>query len=334
MRDYFRRPRKTHWLESLQPFLGFWPLHPEWIGPFSCLNLIPSRPPIRWWKDGLQWHLDSDMAVAWQNLEGKLVGLVTALPRRHITVRYDWSEIRASTLPYECGYMQHFRSSDDCARAVYASRNTFIMLTAFISFTVALDLSVRPLIEGTTPDWFFFAETQLHMDPVWLSELAESFVCNFTPGFHPGSYVRATQAVYKQTFPAYKAANVPLFINWGFRPQTLTDDDPVWRYCPCRGEARHAINLYCDQMPPADDPHGSIMFWYNMNTPGQSVVLQTPSRILHGPSLPVYDDDPPVVLEDSPASSPPHLQGEDDPPSPCVDGPQVLLSRLSGSGLM
>jgi hypothetical protein len=150
------------------------------------------------------------VAVAWQNLEGKLVGLATALLCRHITARYDWSEICASTLPYECGYMQHFRSSDDCARAVYASHNAFIMLTAFVSFTIALDLSVRPLIEGTTLGWFFFAETQLHMDPVWLSELAESFICNFTLGFCPGSYVRATQAAYKQTFPAYTAANVPL----------------------------------------------------------------------------------------------------------------------------
>jgi hypothetical protein len=77
LRDHYRRPRKTRWLDSIQPFLGFWPLRPEWTGPFSCLNLIPGRLPVIWWKAGLTHHLHSDVAMAWQLLEGKLVQLGT-----------------------------------------------------------------------------------------------------------------------------------------------------------------------------------------------------------------------------------------------------------------
>src|ERR1700733_4648213 len=39
--DYHQRPHETHWLDPLEPFLGFWLLCPEWTGPFACLNLIP-----------------------------------------------------------------------------------------------------------------------------------------------------------------------------------------------------------------------------------------------------------------------------------------------------
>ena len=332
LRDYCRRPRKTRWMDSLEPFLGFWPLRPEWIGPFACLNLIPGRLPIIWWKDGLTWHLNSDAAIAWQLLEGNLVRLGTGLLRRHITARYDWSEIRPSVLPYECGYMDHHKTSDNCAGSIYKSRNAFILLTSFVSFAIALDMSVHPPIDGTAPDWLFYAERKLDMDPGWLSELAESFVCNFTLGFRPGSYARSNICTFKQTFAAFKAANVPLFINWGFRPQWLADDDLIWRYRPCKAEARRAIDRFCDQMPPAEDPRGSIAFWYDMNASPQSVLPPMPPSILQSCSSPlplVSNKGPQIIFEDSPESPPPSLQGEDDFADPQIDGPEVLLARIA-----
>jgi hypothetical protein len=332
LRDYYRRPRKIRWLDCFEPFLGFWPLRPEWIGPFACLNLIPGRLPVIWWKGGRGYHLHPDAAIAWQQLEGKLVQLGTGLLRRHITARFDWSEIRPASLPYEFRYLEHFKTSDDCASAVYLSRNAFIPLTAFVSFTIALDMVAYTPVEGTTPDWLFYAETKLGMDPVWLSELAESFVCNFTPGFRPGCYVRAGTYVRKEVFPAYVVANIPVFFSWGFRPRYLLDNSPVWRYRPCRAEGRRAIDLYCNQLSPADDPRGSIAFWYNMDAPGQSIILQTPSRTVQSCSSPsplVNDEGPQVVLEDSPESPPPSRQGEDDPADPRIDGPEVLLARLA-----
>lgn len=329
--DYHRRPRKTRWLDPLEPFLGFWPLRPEWTGPFACLNLIPGRLPIIW--VGKTWHLHSDAAVAWQNLEGKLVNLGTGLLRRHITARYEWAEIRPSTLPYEYRYLEYFKSSEDCAAAIYRTRTAFVGLTAFVSFAIALDLAENPPVEGTTPSWQFYAQSQLGMDPVWLSDVANTFVTNFTPGFRPGSYVRATATTYKQSFPAYKIANVPLFINWGSRPPYLRDDDLIWRYRPCQAEAKRAIDLYCSRLAPADDPRASILFWYNMNTPGQSFMPQTPLHTFQPPSPSppplLNNDEPQVVMDDSPQSPSPSHQGQEDPPDPHVDGPNILLARLA-----
>jgi hypothetical protein len=195
-----------------------------------------------------------------------------------------------------------------------------------------MDMAVYPLVEGTRPDWLFYAENKLGMDPVWLSELAETFVCNFRPGFRPGSYVEARTATYKETLAAYVAGNVPLFFCWSFRPQFLLDDSAVWRYRPCRAEGRRAIDMYCDELPPADDPRGSIACWYNMNVPGQSIIPQMPSRTVQScpsPSPPVNDEGPQVVLEESPESPPPSAQGEDDWADPRINGPQVLLARLA-----
>lgn len=330
--DYYRRPRKIRWLDTIEPFLGFWPLRPEWTGPFLCLNLIPGRLPITLWKEGRAYHMVSNAAVAWQELEGKLVQLGTGLLRRHITARYDWSEIRPAYLPYEFSYSNHFRTSDDCAGALYRSRNAFIPLTAFVSFTIALDMVENPPVEGTTPDWLVYAENKLGMDPDWLSQLAETFVCNFTPGFRPGCYVRGGTYVRAEVLPAYVAANVPIFFCWGFRPQYLLDNSPVWRYRPCRAEGRRAIDRYCDRLPPADDPRGNIAFWYNMDVPGQSTVPQTPSRTIQNfpSSSPVINDEGPiVVMEDSPESPPLSRQGEDESADPRVDGPEVLLARLA-----
>ncbi|RDB19093.1 hypothetical protein Hypma_014474 [Hypsizygus marmoreus] len=335
-KDYVYRPRKTRWLDSMEPFLAFWPLRAEWTGPFACLHISPSSPPVQPQMFGPGWHVRSDVCDAWQALEGKLIRLATHLLRRHVTARYDWSEIRVSTLPYECGYQNSFKTAAQAGGAAYASRNAFLSLSCFVSFTIALDLAAHPLEPGTTPAWIVFAETELKMDPVWLNEINESFICNFTPGFRPGAYVRYHQATYRQTFIAFKAANVPLYICWGFRPPPwMAEDDPIWRYRPCRAEAKRAIDVYCNRLPPALDPRGSIEFWYNMGAP---VRVDHPNLPTPDPPdrdftpAPVYQG-PMVVLEDSPESPPPHLQGVDDEDglsrNPREDGPRILLARLS-----
>ena len=129
------------------------------------------------------------MAAAWQALQEKLANLGTGLLCQHITAQYEWAEICPSTLPYEYHYLEYFKSSDDCAAAIYCTRTAFVGLTAFVSFAIALDLAENPLVEGTTPSWQFYAQCQLGMNPVWLSDMANTFVTNFTLGFRLGSYV-------------------------------------------------------------------------------------------------------------------------------------------------
>jgi hypothetical protein len=261
IRDYFRRPQKIRWLQALQPFLAFWPLRPEWTGPFLTLNLINGRVPVSIWQDGTGWHLYANLVTSWCILEANLVKLATHLLRRHITARYEWSEIRASTLPYEFGYRGAHKTANDAIRAAYTSRNAFVILSSYVSFTIALDMAIYPMEEGMAPSWLAYAETELGMDPVWLNELNDSFVCNFTPGFRPGAYVHASISTYKQAFVAFAVANVPLYICWGFGRKWIRNDDPIVRYRPCRAEAEEAVQRYADKRnrEVSDELSGSFL---------------------------------------------------------------------------
>ncbi|KAG5350774.1 hypothetical protein C0989_009326 [Termitomyces sp. Mn162] len=265
--DYCRRPHKTRWLQNAWPFLGFWPLHVTWTGPFECLRLIPGRIPTSMAPRGTHhvYHLRADLVDAWERLEGKLVTLSTGLLRRNVKSAYEWSEMRVPALPYECGYRGFHQRSDDAIGAAFASRSAFVALCAFLSFTIALDMVHHSSLEGSPPSWLVFGEEKLKLESSWLNGVHQSFICNFAPGTRPGLYTRCNNIAYKEAFPAFVLANVPLFICWGFRPTPMKDDDPMWRFRPCQEEARRAIDAYCNHLPPAEDPRPSIAFWYNMS---------------------------------------------------------------------
>ncbi|KAG6871949.1 hypothetical protein C0995_014640 [Termitomyces sp. Mi166 len=285
--DYCCRPHKTRWLQNPWPFLGFWPIHVTWTGPFACLRLIYGRIPISMAKRGTGhgYHLYSDLVSLWETLEAKLVCLSTGLVRKNLTTTFEWAEMRVPVLPYECGYRGLHARSDDAIRAAFASRNAFVALFAFLSFTIALDMAHNPA-QGNPPSWLVYAEKELGLDAPWLNDIHQSFICHFVPGVRPGLYTHCNNIAYKQVFPAFIIGRVPLFICWGFRPLPLKDEDLMWRYRPCQAEARAAIDSYCDRLPRADDPRTSMAFWYNMplSQPWSQHHHSTPTSSLPAPS--------------------------------------------------
>lgn len=243
VRDYFYAPRKIRWLQALQPFLAFWPRYPEWTGVFSRLNLIRGRVQVVKTPNG-KWALDGYLVTAMRVLESYLVRLGSELLCRNLEYKYDWSEIRVASLPYQSGYEIYHRTPEEAITAAYTSRNAFVILSAFVSFAIAVDIALQPA--GEVPSWFLYAERKLGMDPIWLNGVKNSFICNFTRGFRPGAYVHAKIQTYTQVLPAFSVANVPLYICWGKgeNPIWFQENHPILRYRPCKQEVQWAKDQY------------------------------------------------------------------------------------------
>ncbi|KAG6896244.1 hypothetical protein C0993_008653 [Termitomyces sp. T159_Od127] len=309
IRDYCRRPRKTRWIQNMQPYLGFWPFHIDWAGPFACLKLdvMPTYYDI----DLARFAMLSQKRIEWESLEAKLVKLSTSLVRRSIQAPYEWSELRVPTLPYECGYQGSYPEARQLISAINGSRGAFIALATFLSFAIALDIANNPHAPNHPPSWLVFAECKLGMDSAWLSDINDSFVCDFAPGTRPGVYALYNQATYKEVFAAYVEGNVPLYICWGFKPGWLPDNDIVWRYRPCRAEARAAQEQYRRNLPPWHVIYGSLP-----PAAGPEISPGPPARSSLHSSPPSYPE--PAVsgvheLRDSPESPSPSHQGSYSP---------------------
>ncbi|KAG6852777.1 hypothetical protein C0991_009200 [Blastosporella zonata] len=225
---------------------------------------VKVRPAI----PGSKYHMASDIMRQWQTIENNLILLARGLINRHIQVSYEWQEIRVSTLPYECGYQNQHKTSQNVLDCMYNSRKAFVTLTSLVSFAIALDTSRNPTLINEVPSWVLYAQQNLHMDPVWVNELRDTFVCDFSPGFRPGCYLKYYQAIYPEVISAYIEGNVPLYICWTFWPRWLSDDNILWAYRPTHDEAKRAIDSYCkSQLTPSADPRGRFNFWYNMAFP-------------------------------------------------------------------
>lgn len=314
-RQYFKNPRMTRWMSRFESFLGFWPLCHPWTGPFACLDLPVGQLPLERSQIlhrvdlGQSYYLAPAIVKRWQDLEDKLVLLSTGLLRRHVQARHDWSEIRVSKLPHECGFEQLYAKHDIATMNIIASRNAFVVLSCFVSFTIALDIAMNPPLSERPPSWLTYAVETLGMDPVWLSAINNTFVCNFSPGFRPGSFVKASSGGFAQTYPAFEAGNVPLYINWGYNPPRwlVNDDDYRWRYRPSRAEANHAIDIYYAKLDSELDTRLSQKpGWYNPNA-------RPPET---GP------------IQDSPESPPADIQ-KDNEPSRSSETPTQFFERVA-----
>ncbi|KAG6819598.1 hypothetical protein H0H93_010367 [Arthromyces matolae] len=334
--DYARRPYKTRWLQNAYPYLGFWHSHSPYVGPFECLRLTPGQVPLGFVPDprGRSWHLKLEVATSWDELESKLIALSSGLLKRNMKtdVRYPWADAGLGLpvlLPHNAGYRDLYFTSNDAAGAALRSRNSFQLLFAFVSFVIAVDTVNHPHSKEDPPSWLSFAEKDLRLNIAWLNDIHQSFICDYTPGLRPGIYTYHNNIAYKQFFPAFILANVPLFICWGFRPPEMSVHDVMWRYRPTKREAKAAIDDYCRHLPPAKDPRGSIDFWYNMgatsSVPSSSAAPKTflatsgrkspirdsplsplprsPSPIRESPLSPLPRS--PSPIRDSPLSPPP-----------------------------
>lgn len=286
-----QNPRKIFWVDRFRPFLAFWPSFPEWTGIFKPLDIGISRVPVVY-NGYTSWSLCPDVIAAWNTLEKRLLALGRGLQNRNIRIVVAEDNMNLSRQPRECGYEYFFKTLAEVQRAALASRIAFLALSSFVSYMIALDLSVHPQVPGTAPSWLAYAAINLGLDPVWLNELSDSFVCDFTPGNRPGGYLQGYiyHPAAVKTLAAFTAGNVPLYIWWGANPSEnkMDDNHPMWRYRPCDAEARLARELW-------DERHSGRLVTNLLVE--DDVPMITPA---------VYNTS--IVYQDSPESPPPHMQ--------------------------
>ncbi|KNZ79315.1 hypothetical protein J132_10736 [Termitomyces sp. J132] len=261
--QYARQPHRARWLQSWRMYLAFWPSYPQYSGPFECLRLMPDSLPISNTRCKLYW-IKPDLVDQWYGLEAKLHTLGKGLFSRNLQLnKYEKGPI--VDLPSYCGFGDPRATYDQMVGALYAARDTFLALTAYVSFAISYDMYLHPREWATAPpSWILYAEQELHLPAAWLNEIHGSFVCNFQPGFRPGMYMMYNHSTYKESLPAFVTANVPLYICWGFKPGWLHDDNYIWAYRPCHVEAKEAIDEASRYLPPQYDIRGKCDSWYNM----------------------------------------------------------------------
>ena len=72
------------------------------------------------------------------------------------------------------------------------------------------------------PEWVMFCREQGgHVQ--WLTDLQNSFLCTFSPGFRPGAFMDGYNSSWAQAIPAFRNANVPLWIIWGHKSKVPAD---------------------------------------------------------------------------------------------------------------
>lgn len=308
-RRYFRNPQKIRWMSNFDAFLGFWPLHHPWTGPFACLEFPVNRVPLQhdqiWHRidQGKSYFLSPPIIYSWRALEDDLVQLSTGLVRRNIRAQHEWQDIRAPTLPHVCGYQKLYSDADIAAKNIRVSRNAFVILSCFVSFAIALDMAKNPGSSEMAPSWLTYAVEELGMDPAWLSALNGTFVCNFSRGFRPGSFVPAHRGGFGETYEAFIAGNVPLYICWGPNPPTwMTENDYRWRYRPSKAEAKRAINMFyhclaSETGPPITDPRVSQEdSWFNPHAKEADSIQESPES----PPADMQQDNEPQTSHETP----------------------------------
>lgn len=234
----FSELRKPRWLPNAYPYIAFWPIEVSFNGPIFCrlgftdttLPIVPTSP--------VTYSLPQAMIISWQRLEHALVGLITFLVGLSPNLS-RMAELGFLPLPSDCGYSRSHAETRFVRHCAYKSREAFMVLSTFCSFAIANNMEEADRVRSQ-PMWVHECQTAKRVHPQWLQDLQDSFVCNFSPGFRVGAYVNGYLSTWAKAFPAFKVANVPLWIWWGEVPCTLRDQVVMEKYKPRLAEVNQA----------------------------------------------------------------------------------------------
>ena len=234
----FSELRQPRWLSNAYPYIAFWPKEVSFNGPiFGRLGFNDTTLPIVA-TSHVSYSLPQQMIISWQRLEHALVGLVTFLVGLSPNLS-RMAELGFLPLPSDCGYSRSHAEPRFVRRCAYKSREAFIILTTFCSFAIANNIEEADRMRSP-PMWVLECQIAKRVHPQWLQDLQDSFVCNFSPGFRVGAYVNGYLSTWAKAFPAFKVANVPLWIWWGEVPYTVRDQVVMEKYKPRLAEVNQA----------------------------------------------------------------------------------------------
>ena len=123
------------------------------------------------------------------------------------------AELSYLPLPSECGYTSTHSEPRYVRGCAFKSRDAFVTLSTLCSFAIAANMSPSDS-DKPEPEWVTFCRGEGgHVQ--WLTDLQNSFLCTFSPGFRPGAFMHGYKSSWAQAIPAFLNANVPLWIMWG-----------------------------------------------------------------------------------------------------------------------
>jgi hypothetical protein len=216
---------KTRLLRDDTMFLAFYPRRNVHRGIlFACIALsddqlnalivVDPKIPGR-------FILREDIRSSWAALEDPLFQVASRLLSKH---RYA-KEMHPQTFPkapHQFGYKVSHSTRALAFSCAKRARAAFTMLSALVSFAVALWLTNY---EDDCFDEAFMMLTNAREDPlpyVWLKYLQDSIVCDFTPGLRPGGFVDPYRTRWGSGLLLFCRASVPMWLLWGKEDPTLS----------------------------------------------------------------------------------------------------------------
>ena len=201
-----RAPEMAYMLRGTYPNLPF----------FARLNFSRTAPPIV--KNGAFWEVTESLRDSWQRLELTLIGICEAIsPHVH--------NLKEALLPFDChwplpsysGYLARHKSEGSAIKALWKSRDAFLLLTARCSLMISLSYIRRPPRQHELPLWEECLD-KAHFEPAFIDELRQSKISDLSPDLRVGAFMSPMHGelgtMWMNHFECMVRANIPVYVYW------------------------------------------------------------------------------------------------------------------------
>ena len=134
-------------------------------------------------------------------------------------------------LPSECGYHNIHKEVRWVKMCAQKSQEAFVVLATVCLFAIVANTGLNQSLDCREPEWITACMGE-GVNRQWLSDLQNSFVCQFTPGFRAGAFVDPYRTIWAWCFPAFVATHIPLWICWRHVPLPIYDTRLMGQYKP------------------------------------------------------------------------------------------------------
>ena len=202
--------RTLRWSSNTYPQLGYVPVSSHFHGPLlERLAFSQQNLPIV--KNGEQWQLSPPIQWAWQRLEIELIYVANVLVEKStfaFPIQYPFPP-----LPSRWGYLGSHRLEKYARACALCSRDAFLLLLGHCSFAISLH---GANFDELTPAWAQILVGELGLHPVWVDQLKNSPVGNFSENSkRVGVFVHVGECQWLHLIPSLLRACVPIYFYWG-----------------------------------------------------------------------------------------------------------------------
>jgi hypothetical protein len=235
---------KPLWMDKRYFSLAYTPLRPRFDKPFDVLQLPKnvSVEEIRR-EGGIAWYrTPQKLCDDWTHLENELLYMSSVLTKK---LNLYGLEFRHVPNPETRGYRRLHKSPRYSRRAIYESRDTFVVLMTWLSYLTTMFDATLVAAGAQSPD--FRAWEQILCDAGVpqdrVQALKHSEITDFSPSNpRAGVFVKYEDWIFHRTMKSCIKYNIPVWVYWGKQP--WCPEAAVLDHCPTPQECDAAWAAY------------------------------------------------------------------------------------------